>query len=454
MKTEMPDVNQSMAGPTKDTEKRTCFRWVVGVLIFVIYTIAGADRANLGFVLPFIRKEFHMSNAEAGSLASAYLISYAIFQLPTGFACARWGVRKIFTAGMVLTSMFTGLIGTSTSSFLIKIYRFGLGIGEAPVGVGIPATINQWFPPKEKGTMGGVYFAAIKFGPVIVPIIGAMIIQRFSWHAVFYFFAAPGLLLSAVWYWLVKNDPAESPYCSRKEVEYIKTGEAPAKRETAKPKAAVSMGWLDKLCRIRPVKPIETTKGMFFSWNVLGIAIGYFCIVGIVNVILTWIPTYLMQVKGYPIMTMGIVASMPWIGGVAGNLVGGWASDTIFAQRRKPTMLVMSLSTCFMAYAMIYAPNGAMLLSILLFALGFLLNVGYAGFMVYLMKLTTKEKYPIAYALINTFGQVGGACAAVLAGVVLDKFNWDVVFIFIAGYSALCFVVLLTIVEPMKHAEA
>jgi ACS family glucarate transporter-like MFS transporter len=48
------------------------FRWVVVGLIFVIYTIAAADRANIGFALPFIRKEFAMSNTEAGALLSLF----------------------------------------------------------------------------------------------------------------------------------------------------------------------------------------------------------------------------------------------------------------------------------------------------------------------------------------------------------------------------------------------
>ena len=449
----MPDVNHRMAGTAPTAEKRTRFRWVVGVLIFVIYTIAGADRANLGFVLPFLRKDFVMSNAEAGALASMYLIAYAIFQLPVGFACSRWGVRKIFTAGMVLTSMFTGLIGTSVSALMMKMYRFGLGVAEAPIGIGIPATINRWFPPKEQGTMGGVYFAAIKFGPVMVPIVGAIIIRMFSWREVFYFFAIPGLFLSAIWYWLVKNDPAESPYCSRKEVEYIKAGEAVVARGSGEQRSSISIGWIDRVIRTRVIKPIDRTKDIFCSWNVIGISLSFFFMVGIVNVILTWIPTYLMKVKRYPIMTMGIVASTPWIGGVVGNLVGGWASDNVFDKRRKPTMLITSLSTCVMAYAMIYAPSDPILLSIVLFSMGFLLNLGYGSFMVYLMKLTTKKKYPVAYAVMNTIGQFGGAGAAVLAGVVLDRYNWDMLFIFIACYSALCFVVLLSIVEPIEDAK-
>ena len=51
-------------------------------MIFVIYAIAAADRANLGVAMPFIRKEFDMSNAEAGGLMSLFLLAYALAQIP------------------------------------------------------------------------------------------------------------------------------------------------------------------------------------------------------------------------------------------------------------------------------------------------------------------------------------------------------------------------------------
>jgi len=47
---------------------KTNFRWVVAILIFIIYTIAAADRANIGVVLPFLKKEFHLTNTEAGGI--------------------------------------------------------------------------------------------------------------------------------------------------------------------------------------------------------------------------------------------------------------------------------------------------------------------------------------------------------------------------------------------------
>jgi MFS transporter, ACS family, glucarate transporter len=430
---------------------KTNFRWILAGLIFVVYTIAAADRANIGVALPFIRKDFPMSNTEAGAIASAFLLGYSIFQMPAGFSYSKWGVRKIFSAAMIATSLFTGLIGSASSPLMMKLYRFGLGMSEAPLGVGIPATINRWYPPKEKCTVAGIYFAAAKFGPVIVPPLAAIIIMAFSWREIFYFFAIPGLILSVIWFWLVKNDPSESPFCNKAEVEYIKTEKVADKSATTDSAVCPdSLGWLDKIIIAKEIKPIDTTKGIFTSWNIIGVMLGFFFIIGIVNVILTWIPTYLMTVKKYPIMQMGIVASMPWIGGVVGNIIGGWMSDRLFKKRRKPTMLITAFTLIFATYALTFAPNDAVLLSILLFGLGVLLNIGYSAFVVYAMPMTSKEKYPIAYSFVNTGGQFGGACAPLLTGMILDKFNWDAVFIFMSVYAALCFLVLLTIIEPME----
>jgi ACS family glucarate transporter-like MFS transporter len=70
--------------------------------------------------------------------------------------------------------------------------------------------------------------------------------------------------------------------------------------------------------------------------------------------------------------------------------------------------------------------------------------------MVYPVALTTKESYPIASTVVNTFGQLGGAIAPLLAGMMLDKFSWDAVWIFLAVSCLICLVVLFIIKEPVE----
>lgn len=442
---------QADVSPATAKAKPTRFRWVVAGLIFLIYTIAAADRANIGVALPFIRKEFAMSNTEAGALLSLFLFAYALAQLPSGFATSRFGVRRIFTGAMILTSVFTGLLGTTSSILGLKIYRFALGLAEGPLPVGIAATINNWFPPQEKGTAAGIFLSAVKFGPVIVPPICAAIIAVWGWREIFIFFAVPGILLSVIWYFLVTNHPSGSRHVSKAELEYI-TGEAPAEQaalaapvKSNKPAPA----WLDKFVRARKLTPLTDSKSVFRSWNILGCALGYCFQLGISNVLLAWIPTYLLTVKKFSVMNMGFVAAAPWVGAVIGNILGGMVSDRLLAKRRKPGMMLSALATAGMMYALINSPAEPFSYGLLLFATGVLLSFGYSAYMAYPMGIADKKTFPIASSVVNMGGQIGGAIAPLATGMLLDNYGWDYVFAFMAIGSLMSFFVLFTIAEPV-----
>ncbi|MDR3562173.1 MAG: MFS transporter [Negativicutes bacterium] len=438
--------------------KRTGYRWVVMGLIFAVWAIACADRANLGVALPFMRKEFGISNTEAGAIVSLFGFTYAIVQIPAGLFYKKVSVKtsgKIFPAFLLLVSVFTGLMGTTSSTLLLKLYRVGLGVAEGPLGIGCTNIINRWFPSQEKGTTTGLWIAASKVGPVIVPPVCVLIVEMFGWREIFYAFAIPGIILSIAWIFMVEVSPSDSKFCSPAEVDYIQNEQAPVvANQPAAARKQRDFGWLDKLNRTKKVVPLETVGQVFRSWNVIGNAIGYGCMIGISNVFMMWIPTYLMTVKGFVSIKMGFLASAPFMGAVIGNTLGGWISDQLLDKRRKPTMLIGALCTIIMMVALVYAPNNAAYLGLTLFLAGLLLGFGYAGFTVYPMGLTTKEAYPLAFGIVNTGGQLGGACAPLIVGIILDAYSWNAVFIYLALSSVLCFAVLATIDEPIIDTSA
>ncbi|MBN0624620.1 MFS transporter, partial [Pseudomonas aeruginosa] len=85
--------------------------------------------------------------------------------------------------------------------------------------------------------------------------------------------------------------------------------------------------WLDKIIRVKKMAPIDTAKGLFTSKNILGDCLAYFMMVSVLYGLLTWIPLYLVKERGFDVMSMGFVASMPCIGGFIGAIGGGWVSD-------------------------------------------------------------------------------------------------------------------------------
>lgn len=435
--------------PIEAVRRPTKYRWFVAILFFIIYTIAAADRANLGVALPFLRKEFAMTNTEAGGLISLFLLAYAIAQLPSAWLLSRFGVRKVFTVSMIFTSIATALTGVAGSLWALKLSRIGLGFAEGPLPIGVTTTVNNWFPSKEKGTASGIFLSAVKFGPVITPILGAAIIAAWGWREIFLFFAIPGVLLSVFWYLLVTNQPSESRFVNEGEVDIISENRDNANGTNAVVRSK-PMPWIDRFIRVRDEKVLESTGSVLKSWNIIGCALGYCFQLGISSVLLAWIPTYLLTVKKFSVMNMGFVASAPWVGAVVGNILGGIIADRLLDKRRKPGMLLSALSTAVMMYLLINSPADPTRYGILLFLTGLLLSIGFSAYMVYPMSFVSKEKFPVANAVVNMGGQLGGAATPWIVGMLLDNLGWDYVFGFMAAISVLTFLIVLTISEPLK----
>lgn len=434
-------------------QKRTRFRWVVAAMAFIVYMIAGADRANIGVVVPFIKESFQLTNTDIGAMTSLFYLGYAVIQIPAGMYFSKHGVRKAYSLAIVLTSMATFVMGLASSVFHLKAARLLLGFAEGPLNIGIITTINRWFPPQEKGTATGIYMSSIKFAPAVVPPLCAYIMLVFGWREVFYLFALPGFISAVLWWVLVKDDPKESQHCSKAEVDYINSasGISADTGETKAARPAKSMAWLDKLIRTKEIRPLSTNSEVLRSWDLWGCALGYFFLVGITYAIMTWVPTYLVTVKKFSIMKMGFVAAAPWVGAMLGNIIGGWLSDKVFDKRRKPNMMLTAASTVGMMYSLLYSPNEPVILAAVLLLAGILLNLGYSTFLVYPMGLATKEKCPFAASIVNTAGSLGGAFAPFVVGVLLDMFNWDMVFTFLAASSLLTLLILFTMIEPREN---
>ena len=435
-------------------EKRTKHRWVVMGLIFCIWAIACADRANFGIALPYLKKEYHITNTQAGLIVSLFSFAYGFVQIPVGLLFKRLSDRTtglLFSVFMILTSVFTGLMGTTSSVILLMTYRVGLGLSEGPLGIGCTNVINRWFPAKEKGTATGLWIAASKLGPLIVPSVCIIVIQLWGWREIFYVFAVPGILLAVVWMFFVTNSPGENRFCSPAERRYIadETIVGGNSGKSLSRAHMTPMPRLDAINRTKRVPQLETIRQVFGSWNIFGIALGYGCMIGISNIFISWIPTYLVTVKGFASVKMGFLASAPFIGAVTGNMLGGIISDRLLGGRRKPMMMLGALGTMIMTFLLIDAPDSVAYLGAALMLAGLMLGIGFAGYSAYPMGLATKATYPTAFGIVNSLGQIGGACAPLAVGMLLDSYSWTAVFLYMVGTAALCLLLLFSVVEPI-----
>jgi sugar phosphate permease len=86
-------------------------RWSVLCLISLMYLVTYLDRANISTVAPVIAKEFDIGKIEMGLIFSAFVWSYALFQIPGGWLGDRFGPRRMLTGTVTYWSVMTASPG-------------------------------------------------------------------------------------------------------------------------------------------------------------------------------------------------------------------------------------------------------------------------------------------------------------------------------------------------------
>src|SRR4030081_745473 len=84
-------------------------RWLLVFWLFILSAVAYLDRINLSIAGSFIATEFHLTNVQLGSLTSAFLMGYALFQTMGGWLADRLGSRLVLAVGVLWWGIFTSL---------------------------------------------------------------------------------------------------------------------------------------------------------------------------------------------------------------------------------------------------------------------------------------------------------------------------------------------------------
>src|SRR5262245_11656115 len=87
----------------------TRVRWRIYSLLLVVITLIFIGRFSMNVAAKYIQQEFSLSDVQIGSLLSAFVLGYALFQAPAGWLGDRFGARRILTLAIVLWSVFTAL---------------------------------------------------------------------------------------------------------------------------------------------------------------------------------------------------------------------------------------------------------------------------------------------------------------------------------------------------------
>jgi sugar phosphate permease len=299
------------------TSKPTKTRWVVLLLISLMYLITYVDRVNISVAAPAISREFKLSDTAIGIVFSAFLWAYSIGQIPGGWLADHFGPRKVLLTIVPFWSLMTGMTALATGMFSLIVMRFAFGLGEAGAFPTATRAMQLWFPKAERGLVQGTMHGFSRFAIAIVPFVAVPIMLAFGWRYIFYVCAAAGFVWSLVFYQFYRNRPEEHPNVNRAELDHIR-GHHP----DGTVKSSIAL-------HARPAVP---WKMILRSANMWYIAAGYCCFYYGSYFYITWFPTYLVEYRQLSLKAVGTFASLPLLAGMVGDVVGGTLTDTVYSK--------------------------------------------------------------------------------------------------------------------------
>lgn len=423
--------------------KRTKVRYSILLFLFLATVFNYADRATLSVVAPFMSQELGFDPEAMGLAFSAFGIAYVIMQLPGGWLLDRYGARMVYGCALIGWSLVTMLQGTiylyASPIIVLVILRLLMGAIEAPAFPANSRLSVQWFPNKERGFVTSIYQSAQYISLGIITPLMTIILHNLSWHYVFYYIGAIGVILGIVWLFKVR-DPLQHPKVNQEEIEYIRDGGGEPALGSKKAQEKITLPQFKSVCINRMM---------------IGVYIGQFCVTSITWFFLTWFPTYLYQAKGMSILKVGFIASIPAIAGFVGGLLGGVFSDALLKRgysltvaRKLPVICGMLLS-CVIVIANYTSSEIVVVaaMSVAFFAKGF----GNLGWCV-LSDTSPKEVLGIAGGVFNMCGNMASIVTPLVIGIILaNTQSFDYAILYVGSMGLLGLISYLFIVGPLER---
>jgi len=313
-----------------NADKVPAYSWYALGVLTLVYVLNFLDRTLIYILFTPIKKEMAFTDLQLALLGTtSFVIFYTLLGIPFGRLADKASRKNMIAGGLAVWSLFSGLTGFARGFWTMFFCRLMVGVGEATLGPAALSLLSDYFPPRMRATVQGVYSSGIAIGSGLAFFLGGWIGQTFGWRWAFYFLGFPGLLLAAVVFFLREQRRG------RTEVVAVRYS---------------SQDW-KILFRSVPLRYLYLGYGLFgIASNNLGI----------------WVPSYFVRVHGMSLALIGTVAgSLAIVVGVPVTIMGGYVSDRF---RRFGKGGRMSFSTCAalasvpLWLTLLFSNNGPLLL--------------------------------------------------------------------------------------------
>lgn len=382
------------------------------------YAMDGFDLLILGFMLPVIAADLHLSSAQAGSLVTWTLIGAVAGGILFGVLSDYFGRVRMLTWTILIFAIFTGLCALAQGYADLLAYRTiaGLGLG-GEFGIGMTLVAEAW-PASQRARVSSYVGLGWQLGVLAAALLTPLLLPLIGWRGMFALGLAPAVLSFIV------RRRVEEPALFVEQVEH-------AKRHGAR-----------KLPLRQLIADAHTTRAS------VGVAIlcsvqnfGYYGL-------MIWLPSYLSKTFGYSLTRSGLWTSATILGMGLGIWLFGIAADCF---GRKPTFLFYQVGAVVMVF--VYAHLSTPLALLIGGAvMGVFVNGMIGGYGALISELYPTQARATAQNVLFNIGRAVGGFGPVVVGALAARFSFGAALALLASIYLLDIVATLFLIPERRGA--
>nr|WP_317891456.1 MFS transporter [Edaphobacter acidisoli] len=279
------------------------------VLLTALNFVNYIDRYILPGVQEQIKGEFHITDAQIGSLTLWFMLAYMLTSPITGWLGDRFPRKPMIVIAALFWSGINFFTASVHSYDSLNLRHAALGIGEASFGIFAPAILADFYPEDQRNRVLTIFNVAIPVGAALGYLVGGTVGEHFGWRTSFIVSAVPGTII-AILIAIFMKEPARGA----------------SQRDKAK---------FEK----------ETVRSLLHNPAYLCSILGYAAVTFSLGGISWWMPSFLQRVDGRSESSAAfLMGAITVVTGLGGTITGGAIAQKWSMRNPKALYLVPAIS--------------------------------------------------------------------------------------------------------------
>lgn len=389
--------------------------WRLVLLLAAAASAGYVCRVAITVVAPGIMRDFGLTQAQMGTVFSAFLLGYTAFQVPSGSLADHLSARRIFLFlcfGFSVLTILTALVGWKGFGVGLIIPQLWLirgifGVIAAPTYPTSARTIAITIPARLQARANSLVLASVGVGSALTPLLLAPISTSYGWRLPLLVAAAISAIVGLLWWQFAPHEHHSHPTDEVHENASL----ANSSQASARPLRTLSFWCL-------------------FGSYLLQSYLGY--------IFIFWFYLYLVQVRHFEVLKAASFTSLPWLATIFAIPLGGVFSDwavirwgMTWGRRTLPLASLCSGGV----FLVIGARTPTAMVAVAALTVCTVLVICTEGPFWATMTELAGEHSGIAGGTMNFGGNLGGMISPALTPWLAERIGWEVALSLTAGLA-------------------